>query len=498
MSKIIRISVLMTVLAAALLAPGAVYAHPLGNFTVNQYAGLTVHADRIEVDYVMDMAEIPAFQEIAGLGVKANALPDSAQAVAYAARQCAQVRDHLELQASGRLLGLQLGNSAVEFPPGQGGLPTLRLTCGLQAAIPALNGETRLEFANRMYPDRLGWREITATGQSAALSAGVSAASRSQRLSVYPSDSLANPLDQRQASFTARPAAGMDNGIQPASLAAAAPLAGRADDPYTRLAQMQVDDLPALLFALLAAFAWGALHAFSPGHGKTVVGAYLVGARGTASHALYLGLTTTVTHTIGVFILGGVTLFAARYILPEQLFPWLSFISGGLVVLIGLNLFVSRLRSRPHDHDHSHDHDHLHSHDHGEEQGHDHPHGPDHDHSHMPPGADGRPLSGRSLLALGISGGLLPCPSALVVLLSSIAVNRVGFGLALVVAFSLGLAGVLTAIGLTFVYAGNRFNRLPIDGRLARAVPAVSALLIALIGFGIAVRALVEAGLLHL
>jgi len=300
-----------------------------------------------------------------------------------------------------------------------------------------------------------------------------------------------------------------------------------------------------LLVAIAGSFVWGAMHAMSPGHGKTIVGAYLAGSRATAQHAVFLGLTTTITHTTGVFALGLVTLFASNYILPEQLYPWLSFLSGLMVVSIGLNLFISRLRStqlfkkspfghryagkqadddhshhhhshhdhdhphgQTHDHDHDHDHDHGHTHQpHGEGHTHDHKHYHHHhgehghshgNHSHLPPGTDGAPVTWRSLLALGISGGLVPCPSALVVLLSAIALGRTGFGLVLVLAFSLGLAGVLTGLGLLLVWGRRLFERMPTQFRSVRVLPAVSALFVTLLGLGITTQALVQIGLVRL
>lgn len=259
--------------------------------------------------------------------------------------------------------------------------------------------------------------------------------------------------------------------------------------------------LPAVgsfLLAMLGSFVWGAMHAMSPGHGKTIVGAYLVGERATLQHAVFLGLTTTITHTIGVFALGLVTLFASQYILPEQLYPWLSCLSGLMVVVIGLNLFISRiqttqiLKRAPVGHSHANDHHHHdHSHDHHH---HDHSHG---NHSHLPPDADGSPVTWRSLLALGISGGIVPCPSALVVLLSAISLGRIGFGLVLVLAFSLGLAGVLTGLGLLLVRARWIFERLPKQVRLVRVLPAMSALFIALLGLGITTQALMQIGLVR-
>lgn len=253
------------------------------------------------------------------------------------------------------------------------------------------------------------------------------------------------------------------------------------------------------LVAIAGAFVWGAMHAMSPGHGKTIVGAYLVGARATAQHAVFLGLTTTITHTIGVFALGLVTLFASQYILPEQVYPWLSFLSGLMVIAIGLNLFISRmgrvqLPRRSHEaHSHADDHHHHHHHHHGDE--HEHSHG---DHSHLPPGTDGARVTWRSLLALGISGGLVPCPSALVVLLSAISLGRIGFGLVLVLAFSLGLAGVLTVLGLLLVRSKRLFEKLPTQMRLVKVLPAVSALFVALLGLGITAQALVQIGLVRL
>ena len=106
----------------------------------------------------------------------------------------------------------------------------------------------------------------------------------------------------------------------------------------------------------------------------------------------------------------------------------------------------------------------------------------------MPP----EQITWRNLLALGISGGLIPCPSALVVLLGAIALNKIGFGLVLVLAFSLGLAGALTAIGILFIYAGRLFERFPSQRRILRLLPALSALFVSLIGAAIIWKALGE------
>jgi ABC-type nickel/cobalt efflux system permease component RcnA len=286
------------------------------------------------------------------------------------------------------------------------------------------------------------------------------------------------------------------------------------------------DDLSfgVVVVALLLAMGWGALHSLSPGHGKTMVAAYLVGTRGTARHALLLGLFVTVTHTVGVVALGLVTLFASRYILPEDLFPWINLVAAVLVVAVGLwagwgrtARFRRRLAHRRahargvphhhggahegaalpalamaaapaahvHPHAHGHGHSHAHSHDGGHGGSHGHAHGPD-GHTHAPP----EDLSMRSLLAVGASAGIIPCPSALVLLLGAIALHRVGYGLVLVLAFSVGLAGLLSVIGLLVIHARRFLGRLPLDGRIAAAIPALSALAIVALGVVLTVRAL--------
>lgn len=243
-----------------------------------------------------------------------------------------------------------------------------------------------------------------------------------------------------------------------------------------------------ILFLLAAAFGWGALHALSPGHGKAMVAGYLVGSRGTPRHALILGLTVTVTHTASVFALGLVTLAASEYVLPEDLYPWLGIASGLMVVSIGFTIMRSRLRRwrslRELEVERAPTPGHR-------GQGHAHSHG--HSHGH------GQPLTMRGLIGLGISGGLVPCPSALVVLIAAISQHRVGLGMVLILAFSLGLAATLTAVGLAVIWGGRALERLRLErrvfgGRLAGALPAVSASVIVLAGTLITLRAIPELG----
>ena len=223
-----------------------------------------------------------------------------------------------------------------------------------------------------------------------------------------------------------------------------------------------------LVLLLLAAFGWGAVHALSPGHGKAMVAAYLVGTRGSSRDAILLGATVTVTHTAGVVALGVVALALSAWILPEQLYPWLNLVSGLLVVGVGVAVLRGRMRLRG---------------------------------GHRPPRPRPRTATTtgtatttthdrRSLLALGASAGLIPCPSALVVLLGAVAQHRIGLGLVLIVAFSAGLAATLTGLGLAVVHAGRALARLPVPGRLVTAIPAASAALIVVVGMALTAQAL--------
>ncbi|MBS1813211.1 MAG: sulfite exporter TauE/SafE family protein [Acidobacteria bacterium] len=361
----------------------------------------------------------------------------------------------------------------------------MRIECDFVGVV-SVNAKTYFRFEDGNHAQRQGWREIVvrpASGvtiyNSTAFGNGLT-----DELKAYPEDLLLAPLNERAATWAAT------IGTLPAEATALMTRTGKPvvpqRDRFADLISAQSLTPGFVLLALLFAFVFGGAHALSPGHGKTVVGAYLIGARGTARHAAFLGLTVTITHTSSVIALGLVTLFASHYIVPETLFPLLSLASGALVVGIGLRLFAQRLRAAlggSGTHHHSDQSDHSHSH-----------HGHDHPHTHLPP----EQITWRNLLALGVSGGLLPCPSALVVMLSAIALNRIAFGLVLIVAFSLGLASVLTLIGLAFVYAGRLLKtNLQEKGGLAcviRALPIMSAAVIAGLGGAIMWQALTQAG----
>ena len=492
-----RMGLLLSLTLFLLIAlPAVALAHPLGNFTVNRYSRLEVAGQQVQLTYIIDMAEIPAHQERTQIDQNSDGTLSAAEQDAYLNQMLSTLQKQLVFRLNDQPQTWHLDQQELTFPTGQAGLPTLRLITHWSTPLDAQLRVWQADYRDENYADRIGWQEVIVQSASDAKleSSSVSNEDVSNELRTYPDNLLQTPLAIHQATFRFTPLAvghQTDRATTNAAGTSAPERAGRPADPFAELINMTTFSPLAIFLALLAAFGWGAAHAFSPGHGKTIVGAYLVGSRGTIRHALFLGLTTTITHTAGVFALGFITLFAAQFILPEKLYPWLSMLSGVLVVVIGAIMIKDRLqgflRGRAHHSHHHHDHGHDHTHDHGHGQ-----------HSHMPPGVDGAPITWRGLLALGISGGLLPCPSALVLMLGAISLERVGFGMALIVMFSFGLASVLTAIGVVLVYAGKYFQQIPESGPLLRFVPVASALFITVVGIGITVQALMNMGLFTL
>jgi ABC-type nickel/cobalt efflux system permease component RcnA len=456
-----------------IFAPGAA-AHPLGNFTVNHLSTVRISDDRVEVHYVLDEAEIPTVE---------NQRLSNTDLI----RQKSEaILEGLELTVGGGRVDLRVdGTPKLSYPAGQAGLDTTRLELDLRAAV----SDPRLvELRDGTFPNRTGLRSIVVeAGDGTAVRTETPSNDPTEGLRRYPQDILKSPLDRTRASFR----------VQEGDGTLVAPRVEEGDLSTTRDSSGEgfasvFEDASAgegvLLFLLLAAFGWGALHALSPGHGKAMVAAYLAGTRGTARHAVALGAIVTVTHTIGVFALGTVALTLQQFILPEDILPWLTLVSGLMVVVIGAGVLRSRVRwararqaggavgpapnpdAGTHAHDHGHTEDHGHSH--------------SHSHHHMPD-----ELTWRGVLGMGAAAGLIPCPSALVVLLAALAQNEVGLGLLLIVAFSVGLAGTLTVLGLGVVYAKQILPRSVLGGRAAAVLPAASAVVIVVAGLALTARA---------
>ncbi|KAM3093071.1 nickel/cobalt transporter [Phormidesmis sp. 146-35] len=483
-------------------------AHPLGNFTINHFSQLSIAPHQVTIQSVVDMAEIPAFQALQIADTNHDKSTSDKELKAYLEQIAPRYANNVILEVDRHPIPLQLKSKTVSLPPGAGGLSTLRMEWEMTGNIPDLESSDphQLRFEDNNDRAHIGWREIVVNPNNVNIFDSSSYRnSLTDALKNYPQDLLTTPLQESvvNLSFT--------QGEIPAN---ATPLLARSEGshPLTNLkailtpSYQRSSPLPVnwnssngIWVAIVGAFIWGAMHSLSPGHGKTIVGAYLVGTRATPQHALFLAFITTITHTIGVFALGLITLFAAEYILPEQLYPWLSLGSGVIVITIGFSLFFQRLgffqKSIPLlSHGHSHDHSHKHSHDHSHKPIHSHSHNHTHGHSHTDHLPTDSPVTWGNLLALGISGGLMPCPAALVLLLGAIALGKVAFGLILVLAFSLGLAGVLTGLGLLLVYAKHLFQDMPVSLKFVHRLPAIGALCMAIVGLGISTKALLEIG----
>ena len=592
----------------SLLTAPAASAHPLGNFTVNYYTGIRAEPSAVVLDLVVDRAEIPTLQ----------AFPDArigqqpAGAEDWKARECAALAAQAVLTVGGRPQTLRVTFTRLEVLPGAAGLATSRLECtvGTPANLTTVGSIVTYEAAPT--GGRVGWHEVTARGEGVTLAdSTVPADSPSKQLTAYPQDLLTSPLNQRAATFTVHPGSGQTAGAKPSGPMSSSPIYGldRLTTAYTDLVSKATLTPGFALLALALSLLLGAMHAFAPGHGKTLMAAYLVGKEGTWRQAAVIGISVTVTHTIGVLLLG-LALTVAAIAAPEQVYPWLGLISGILLAGIGVTLLRSargghthgpgghthgpgghthesgghthesgghhpeqtaqiaaaqilaaaghgtttltvpapeRHAQSGHDHDHDHGHDHDHDHDrqpdHGHDRqpdhGHDHDHDrqpdhghdrqldhghdrqPDHDHDHddqpahehdhgsdqpavSPLRPRGPKLSTWRLAVVGLVGGMVPSPSALLVLLGGIALGRAWFGAVLVVAYGAGMAAALVGTGLLLVAARDRINRwssqradsraLPgqvLVLRLTRLLPMLTATAIIVAGMWISVRSVV-------
>jgi ABC-type nickel/cobalt efflux system permease component RcnA len=515
-----RILAVAVGLSLALLVPAIALAHPLGNFTINHYAGIRIERDRVILDVVIDQAEIPTFQEKLRIDTDADGSVSDAETEAERSTACPALASTLSLTVGGRALALVPVAAGLSFPPGAAGLETMRLSCTYSAALPShLTAGSAVAFSDGSHPQRLGWREVVVTGSGVTLAAGgLPSSSVSTRLTSYPQELLSQPLDVRSASFSVNPGgptlppfsvpdtlplAGAPELYPPGSGATGPTPSGAAISPAPGATPQALATAPGavpggvggdiagllqtrdltplvLLGSLLAAMALGAGHALTPGHGKTLMGAYLVGTRGTAVHAVALGLSVTVSHTLGILVLAAVIIGFRGVVSPETFNRVAPVASGVLVLGIGAWLVASQVRRRrgsvpsPAAADDAHAHEHTHPQEHGHSQDRQHAHDHEHDHggirhSHLPQAGSG--LGWRSLFVLGLAGGVIPSTNALIILLATIASGRAAYGLILVVAFGLGMALVLGGVGLGLVLARDRLDRLPSRSSLGRVAP---------------------------
>lgn len=475
----------------------------MGNFSVNHYARIDLSRDGCTLTYVLDFAEIPTFELLQEWNV------DAKQAMLLRARARSEARNWLKnlfIEDNQGQVFPALGGVQVTVQDGAGGMPILRV-----AMISRLGMQSgRIDYEDRNYTGRTGWKEIVIREGRGAKIKNASQGDKdvSEALTRYPKDASLTPPQDLKASIewkvqpvlivrspkkeVQKPEANLPK-VQPVikAFAAQQPTASGTvvkGDFLSRLLRTRDVGLGLILIGIAVAFGLGAMHALSPGHGKTIVAAYLVGSRGTLKHAMFLGSTVTLTHTASVFLLGLGVLCFEQYIVPDRIIPWLGALSGLSIVSIGIMLMYQRSKAllagevhvHPHSHDHGHEHTHEHHHDHPRPP-HVHSHG-GRPHSHVPTGK----VSIGSLVALGVSGGLVPCPSALVLMLSAIALGHAGMGLMLLVAFSCGLALVLMAVGIVVVHARNLIPDRPglISHPFFRLVPVFSAVVVVCLGLG--------------
>ncbi|GIG88247.1 hypothetical protein Pen02_31830 [Plantactinospora endophytica] len=526
-------------LAGALaVPPGPATAHPLGNFSVNQLAAVELRSDRVEVAAEVDLAELPTAQESGTVDRDGDGTASGPERAAHATAGCAGLARDFSATVAGRRLGWTVADSAFEYASGTAGLPTSRLRCRLTADA-ALGSATTVEIVNRYRIDRVGWRELTAVGYGVEIvDSPLPVRSVSAGLRAYPADLLSSPLDVRSArlrvapvggggaispggnstTVVGDPASGTVTG-NPASVAAGW-TAGAERRLRDLVGSRQLTPLVGVL-AVLLALVLGAAHAALPGHGKTVMAAYLAGRAGRPRDAVAVGATVTLTHTGGVLVLG-LLLTTMAGLVGETVLGWLGVVSGGLIAVVGASMLLDLRRRRAgtgprsaHRHvhadgstheqqsipdhgstqapgrEHAHQHDNADSHEHGHSHDHSHRHGAGHRHHHGP--------SRLGILGLGVSGGLVPSPSALVILLGAIGLGRTGFGVLLVVGYGVGMAATLTAAGLLVVRLRQRWDQRRRPDRTARwrrlavlaaAAPIGTAALVLVVGLVLAGRAL--------
>jgi len=473
--------VAVLVLAAGLSGASALFggpiasAHPLGNFTINRYSGLVFSPGTVEVRYVVDMAEIPTFQATPAIDTNGDGSLEVAERRTWADGTAAQIVANLRLAVDATPILLHVADDSVRFRAGQAGLPILYFTATFRGAAVGSSGSVR--YSDRNFAGRIGWKEVTVSSYEGVAIAGssVPTASVSRELRAYPKDLLSSPLDVTTATLSFHPGRGSiarspsgAETVKGAPIASGGSFAALVSRPLTPLV---------LGLSLLLAFGFGAVHALGPGHGKTITAAYLMGQGARARQAAAVGGAVALMHTASVLALGLLVFVMVRSFPADQVYPWLTLGTGLVALALGACLLVTRVRARRkgfaswHGHPHAHHLRHV-----------DHSH-----HSHPDP----RPISRRGLVALAVAGGILPSPTAFVVLTGAVAAHRVGYGLALIFSFSVGLAASLMVVGLLALRARAVLTR-SLAGRWMGVIPILSALVIVGFGFFFATKGIAQ------
>ncbi|GCD92604.1 HoxN/HupN/NixA family nickel/cobalt transporter [Embleya hyalina] len=494
-------------------------AHPLGNISVNQAHGLTLLPDRVEDLALVDEAEIPTLQEEGRRDLDHDGHLSAAELQAHADAECPRLARGLRLRIDGRdAAAWTVVRAGAERVPGAAGLSTTRTECRFAAPVD-LSRPARVSVHDGNHQGRPGWREFTAEGRGIAVGTSpVPRTSPSDGLRTYPVDLLTSPPDVRDVDLRVRP--GTDGPAPAARRSTPDPIERAYASAQRRFdAAVGADHLTvgAGLAAVLLALVLGGSHAALPGHGKTIMAMYLAtrgadGRRQGVRDAVTVGATVTLTHTAGVLAVGTL-LTVSTSLTGERVLMWLGTASGLLVFGIGAWLLRGAMgglrasRAEPgsakrhgphthgHAHAHTHAHGHAHPHAHGHDHGHDHPHPDPHDHTSLAlaetpaePAHEGRRRTRGVLVGMGVVGGLVPSPSALVVLLGAVALGRTVFGVLLVLAYGVGMAAVLTAAGLILVRL-RPTSRRPRGVWWSTYLPVATAVSVCVVGVVLTLRA---------
>lgn len=557
-----------------LLAPLYALAHPLGDFSVNQYWLVDLRGDEFKIYYLLDIAEIPSFQEVLRLDLNADEVYSDEEIDQYLGMVVPELMVAMTVSYEGRPITLQVDRRALEIWEGTARAPVFNLILDLTArdfVWPEDGVPGEIRFRSSAHDEARGYREaLLLLDGRYGIEIGTRKegdANEIEYLTEVMVDEIDNPLYQSfynvfqftftqgtgaaistenvEADFTwtatarsdeeerivlaqfeerfqnvevgdgnrLREAAGVSDAFREVDRAEKG-TSEVADNLLTRVTDtIRSKELTTnmILVAMGISLLLGMGHAFSPGHGKTVMAAYLIGERGTAWHAVILGIIVTVVHVWSVFLIGLIVLYASEKVSSEQINFWTGLASGIIIVGIGLFLFFRRYKSyvlvkhggsHHHDHNHGHDHSHHHhthdhvhahaeAHDHSHDHSHDHEHAHDHDHSHdhghghshVIEGKGGLPPTYWNILWLGISGGIVPCPAALLVLMGAINFGRLALGMLMITSFSLGLAAVLVLIGVVVVKTSGKIrDRIGERSPILLLLPVMSSVLITGIG----------------
>lgn len=446
----------LALLVTLLAPPRAALAHPLDVYLQATY--ITVSPTEIVVELDLTPGVLVAPEVLAALDSDGDGQITDAESSAYVDA----ILSNVVLQVDGQSTPLTV--TRIDMPTYlniQAGYGTIRVftTASLTGD---LTGTHQIAYANNNAPTGAAYQVNTFVENGAAITLGTQNRDDIQQSLTVDYAIGGAPLDTAESSDTG-------SETTAAETTQARRLLSYLDTPSLSPSK--------LLLALALAGLLGGLHALTPGHGKTLVAAYLVGSRGTVRHAAALGGIVTFTHTASVVAIGLIALFASHFIVPSVLVPTLQVISGVLVVLMGARLIRQRWTAYRRQHsNHAHDHHHHHH------------HGDGHLHSHLPP-AEGFKFG--SLLAMGVSGGLVPCPEALGIMIVAVGLNRILLGLGLIVSFSFGLAAVLIAIGILLVRSRSLVERFgTLGGRFTTSLPLGSAVIVTVLGVGIIVNGL--------